>query len=174
MFLLGAGFMLVETKAVVRLALLLGSTWIVNAVVIGAILVMILIAKLLVLRGPSQRPGPAYVGLLATVALSSLLPLDLFLGWNRALQVVGACLLLFAPILFASVIFAVSFGRARQPSLAFGTNIAGAMVGGLAESSSMVLGFQYLGLVALAFYGLAAILVRALPLESPTIDSQAM
>ena len=34
LFLLGAGFMLLETKAVTELSLLFGSTWIVNAVVI--------------------------------------------------------------------------------------------------------------------------------------------
>src|SRR5262249_12825726 len=33
MFFLGAGFMLLETKAVVQLALLFGSTWLVNALV---------------------------------------------------------------------------------------------------------------------------------------------
>ena len=35
---------------------------------------------------------------------------------------------------------------------AFGANIAGAMFGGLAEYSSMILGFQYLLFVAVALY----------------------
>ena len=48
MFFLGAGFMLVETKAVVHMALLFGGTWIVNSVVIFAVLVMILVANLFV------------------------------------------------------------------------------------------------------------------------------
>ena len=42
LFFLGAGFMLVETKAVVAMALLFGSTWVVNSVVFFAVLVMIL------------------------------------------------------------------------------------------------------------------------------------
>src|SRR6185295_15552155 len=50
MFFLGAGFMLVETKAVVRMALLFGSTWMVNSVVFFAVLVVILFANLLVLK----------------------------------------------------------------------------------------------------------------------------
>src|SRR5205823_5422997 len=49
MFFLGAGFMLLETKGVVHMALLFGSTWVVNSVVFFAILVMILIANLYVL-----------------------------------------------------------------------------------------------------------------------------
>ncbi len=42
MFFLGAGFMLLETKGVVHLALLFGSTWVVNSIVFFAILVVIL------------------------------------------------------------------------------------------------------------------------------------
>ena len=38
MFFLGAGFMLIETKAVVQMALLFGGTWIVNSVVFCAVL----------------------------------------------------------------------------------------------------------------------------------------
>ena len=49
-------------------------------------------------------------------------------------------------------IFAVSFTRAVEPDRAFGANIAGAMFGGLAEYSSMLLGFQYLLFVAVALY----------------------
>src|SRR6185295_9635753 len=49
MFFLGAGFMLLETKGVVHMALLFGSTWIVNSVVFFAILVMILLANLFVI-----------------------------------------------------------------------------------------------------------------------------
>ena len=49
MFFLGAGFMLLETKGVVHLALLFGSTWVVNSIVFFAILVMILLSNLYVL-----------------------------------------------------------------------------------------------------------------------------
>ena len=38
MFFLGAGFMLLETKSVVHMALLFGSTWLVNSIVFGAVL----------------------------------------------------------------------------------------------------------------------------------------
>jgi hypothetical protein len=44
-FLLGAGFLLLETKGVTELSLLFGSTWIVNAVVIAAFLTMALLAN---------------------------------------------------------------------------------------------------------------------------------
>jgi len=160
LFFLGAGFMLVETKAVVTMALLFGSTWVVNSVVFLAVLVMILIANLWTLRSKPQRLWPYYVGLLITLALNAIVPLDFFLGMNRSIQVLGSCLLVFAPILFAAVIFAASFKRTMEPDRAFGVNIAGALLGGLAEYSSMLLGFQYLVLVAILFYAISAIGLR--------------
>ncbi|HVQ38726.1 MAG TPA: hypothetical protein VMS31_14405, partial [Pyrinomonadaceae bacterium] len=159
-FFLGAGFMLIETKAVVTMALIFGSTWVVNSVVFFAVLVMILLANLWIVKVKTARWWPYYAGLLITLALNVAVPLDFFLGMNRGIQVIGSCLLVFAPILFAGVIFAASFNRTTQPDRAFGVNIAGAMVGGLAEYSSMLLGFQYLVLVAMLFYTLSAIGLR--------------
>lgn len=161
LFFLGAGFMLVETKAVVTMALLFGSTWVVNSVVFLAVLMMILLANLWTLRSRPVRLWPYYVGLLITLVLNVIVPLDFFLGMNRGLQVLGSCLLVFAPILFAGVIFAASFKRTTQPDRAFGSNIAGAMLGGLAEYSSMLLGFQYVVLVAILFYAVSAIGLRS-------------
>ena len=55
MFFLGAGFMLLETKGVVHLALFFGSTWIVNAIVFSAILVMVLLSNLYVIAVQPRR-----------------------------------------------------------------------------------------------------------------------
>lgn len=160
LFFLGAGFMLIETKAVVSMALLFGSTWVVNSVVFFAVLVMILIANRWTLRFNPTHLGPYYAGLMVALALNTLIPLDFFLGMNRSLQVIGSCLLVFTPVLFAGVIFATSFERTSEPDRAFGFNIAGAMMGGLAENSSMLLGFQYVVLVAILFYALSALGLR--------------
>jgi spermidine synthase len=159
-FFLGAGFMLVETKAVVTMALLFGSTWVVNSVVFLAVLTMILLANFWALRVRPDQLWPYYAGLFVMLALNAIVPLDFFLGMNRSIRVLGSCLLVFAPIMFAGVIFAAAFKRARRPDLAFGLNIAGAMVGGLAEYSSMLLGFQYVVLVAILLYALSAVGLR--------------
>lgn len=174
LFFLGAGFMLVETKAVVTMALLFGSTWIVNSVVFFAVLVMILFANHLTLRFKPARIWPYYVGLFVTLFVNSAVPLDFFLGMTPSVQVIGSCLLGFAPILFAAVIFAGVFKRTVEPDRALGINIAGAMVGGLAEYSSMLLGFQYLVLVAILFYALSAIgLRRNGPIEESSAEAAA-
>ena len=84
MFFLGAGFMLVETKAVVHMALLFGGTWIVNSVVIFAVLVMIVLANWFVAVAKPSRLAPYYAGLLISLAVSALVPMESFLGMNRA------------------------------------------------------------------------------------------
>jgi hypothetical protein len=57
---------------------------------------------------------------------------------------------------FAGVIFARYFSDSADPDMAFGSNIAGSLVGGLSEYFSMLLGFRYLLLLAIAFYLLSA------------------
>jgi SAM-dependent methyltransferase len=166
MFFLGAGFMLVETKAVVNMALLFGSTWIVNSIVFSAVLVMILLANVFVLVRRPKSVMPFYIGLLASLALN-LLPLDLFLGMNRPMQIALSCLLVSLPIFFAGVIFAISFAQSTEPNTALGANIAGSILGGLSEYASMVLGFQYLMLLGIGFYGLSWLLsMRRQPREA--------
>ncbi len=152
MLLLGAGFMLIETTAVVHMALIFGSTWVVNAIVFSAVLVMILVANLVVLNSRPTRLAGYYVGLAAALALNFAVPLDSFLGWPLAARAVAAGLLVLAPIFFAGVIFASLFARAKRPEQALAFNTAGAILGGFAESSSLLVGFQYLILIAAAIY----------------------
>ena len=157
MFFLGAAFMLLETKAVVQLALLFGSTWIVNSLVFFTALVLILLANLFVLRAPPARLLWHYIGLFALLAAAILTPLDLFLGGGMLWRYAVPCVLALGPMFFAGVIFARTFRDAADPDMAFGSNIAGSVVGGLCESFSMLLGFRYLLLLAVAFYVLSAI-----------------
>ena len=124
---------------------------------------MILLSNLFVLK---FRPGSLrvyYAGLGAALGANIFIPLDFFLGMNRVPQIATSCLLVFAPIFFAGVVFAVSFRDSLEPDRDFGSNVAGAMAGGLAENASMLLGFRYLLVVAVMFYFLSAIF----PVSSP-------
>ena len=79
MFFLGAGFMLLETKGVVHMALLFGATWMVNSIVFFAILTMILASNLYVLAVRPRRLWPYYALLLAALWVNSVIPMDDFL-----------------------------------------------------------------------------------------------
>ncbi|MCC7175631.1 MAG: hypothetical protein IT159_10580 [Bryobacterales bacterium] len=152
MLLLGAGFMLLETKAIVHMALVFGSTWIVNTIVFSAVLVMILAANFWVLR---TRPGslrPFYLVLLAALALNVAVPLDSLLGLPVAVQGIAGGVLVLSPVLCAGVIFARLFAGAAKPEQALAWNTAGAMLGGLAESGSLLVGFQWLLVLAALIY----------------------
>jgi SAM-dependent methyltransferase len=152
MFFLGAAFMLLETKAVVQMAVLFGSTWVVNSAVFFTILVLLLCANLYVLRAQRINLIWHYIGLVVLLGVGALVPIDLFLDGGLLWRYGMPCLIALGPMFFAGVVFARSFRDSPQPDLAFGSNIAGSVVGGLAESLSMLLGFQHLLLVAVLFY----------------------
>jgi SAM-dependent methyltransferase len=158
MFFLGAGFMLLETKGVVHMALLFGGTWVVNSIVFFAILTMILFSNLYVLLMRPRRLWPYYVLLLAALVVNSVVPIDDFLELPGSSKVMGSCAVVFLPVFFAGVIFASAFRSSRRPDVDFGSNIAGIILGGLSENLSLVLGFNHLLWVAIGYYLLSALL----------------
>src|SRR5262249_21817959 len=152
MFFLGAGFMLLETKAVVQLALLFGSTWLVNALVFTVVLILILLANLYVLRARELGLAWHYAGLMILLAAAAFIPTSLFVAGGPLWRYAAPSALALGPMFFAGVIFARYFKNTRNPDQAFGANIAGAVVGGFCEAFSMLLGFRYLLLLATLFY----------------------
>jgi hypothetical protein len=172
MFFLGAGFMLLETKAVVHMALVYGSTWTVNLVVFSAILVMIFIANRWVLAHQPSTLGPYYIGLFVMLGLNIAVPLDSFLGWPVLLQGVASGALVLSPVLCAGVVFAMLFSKAGRPEEALAYNTAGAILGGLAETSSLLVGFKYLIAIAGVMYIVAWSTASAVESE-PLPDGQA-
>jgi hypothetical protein len=164
-FLLGVGFMLIETKGVTELGLTFGNTWQVIGIVISGILAMSFLANWTVQR---IRPGKlvlpfALLGasLLAGwwVARGGGLP---FGGWSR----LGSAALLTCPLYFSGIVFSSLLARRGDISAAMAANLLGAMCGGLLEYSSMYFGFRFLYLLALVLYGLAFLSTR---LERPSI-----
>jgi spermidine synthase len=158
MFFLGAGFMLLETKGVVHMSLLFGSTWVINSIVFFAILVMILLSNLYVLMAQPRKMWPCYTLLLASLLVNANVPMESFLSLPWASRVIVSCAIVFVPIFFAGVIFASAFRDSRQPDVDFGSNIGGVILGGLSEYFSLIVGFKNLLFIAVAFYILSAIL----------------
>jgi hypothetical protein len=68
--------------------------------------------------------------------------------------------LAFAPILVANLVFAQRFRGVGSSTTAFGANLLGAMVGGVLEYSSLVLGYRTLIPLVAALYGLAFVFGR--------------
>ena len=74
LFLLGAGFMLLETKSITGFALLFGTTWVVNAIVFAGVLVAVLAAVEVTRRFKTPPMKVMYVVLFGGLALSLGLP----------------------------------------------------------------------------------------------------
>ncbi|GAC1334227.1 MAG: hypothetical protein NVSMB22_26610 [Chloroflexota bacterium] len=153
--LLGAGFALQETKGITDIALLFGSTWITNIIVISAILVVILLANLAVSRWGDIPLHWVYVALVAALLFNYFVPLRGLLDYGFWVQVGASGVRVAGPLFFSGIIFARWFKSADNTSSALGANLMGAVVGGLAEYSSLALGLRDLYLLAILFYGLS-------------------
>jgi len=158
MFFLGAAFTLLETKGVTEIALVLGSTWVTNAVVILAVLVMILLGNLIVLKIRKVNRFLIYLFLAAAILFNYFFSFKFILGESYSVRVITSGLQVALPILFSSILFASFFRRIENSTTALGTNLLGAMFGGVLEYSSMVLGQRFLYLLALSFYILSFLL----------------
>lgn len=159
-FFLGAGFLLLEVQIVSKIALLFGTTWLVNALVISTLLLFIMAANWSVQRFAGIRVWTAYAGIAVTGLLAYVVPVDRYFFANALLRALCALILLCSPAYFAGIIFAKSYAASGFQSTALGSNILGALCGGIVESLSFWTGIRSLVLVALAFYLLSALLIK--------------
>ncbi len=157
---LGLGFTLMESSAIVRLALIFGSTWTVNAAVFAAVLLMIFVANWTVLRGLAPPLAVAWPSLCACIVINYFLPVaalfDLGAGW----RVAASGLSIGLPVYFAAVCFSRLFRRQPVTGYALGVNLVGAMAGGFVEYVSMLIGLRQVWLVVLVVYLLAWLSTR--------------
>lgn len=160
LFFMGAAFLLIETRGVTSLSLLFGSTWVVNAVVFGGILVMVLAANAAVQRWRWVDPKPWFATLFVAVVLLAFFPLGWLQAWPMLARSVAGGLLTGLPVGLAGVIVPMLLVRARDPAAALGANLLGAVLGGCLEYFSMLGGLRATALLALVLYLLAYLFLR--------------
>jgi Spermine/spermidine synthase domain len=159
LFFMGAAFLLLETKNVVQFALLFGTTWFVNALVFAGILVSVFLA-IEVARRIRLTPVWSYSGLFAALALAWVIPPNDLLGLAPIPRFLAATGIAFAPVFLANLVFADRFRDVGSPLTAFSANLLGAMVGGLLEYASLVIGYRQLLPVTALLYGCALLFGR--------------
>jgi hypothetical protein len=155
MFLMGAAFMLIETRGVTQLSLLFGSTWVVNSAVFGGILTMVLVANLLVDRFKPTEPLFWFIPLLASVILLAVITPAYFNGLALPVRGTLGGMINALPIGIAGIIVSIYLNKSRNPQAALGSNLLGSVIGGCTEYLSMWLGLRALALVALGLYVIA-------------------
>jgi hypothetical protein len=154
-FSMGAGFLLLETQVISRLALFFGTVWQVNGIVISALLVALLLANAVVER--AKKPMPrlwTLAALLAGLVIAYWFPYER-IGGSPSVAGTIAVVVFSIPVVFAGILFATEFRIAESPSAALGANMLGAVAGGLLENLSLLFGMRALLLFAMAVYCLA-------------------
>jgi len=161
--LLGAAFLLLETRGVTRFALLFGTTWLVNALVFAGVLVGVLAAVEITRRLPRPPSRLTSYSLLAvSLAVTAFVPSSALLQLPVAARLVAAIVVTFAPIIAANIVFAARFAGTADPTAAFGANLLGAMVGGCLEYLALLIGYP-------ALVGVAAVLYLGAFLLAPRV-----
>jgi SAM-dependent methyltransferase len=164
-FSMGAGFLLLETQAISRLALYFGTTWQINGIVITALLSTILAANIVTAK--QSKPWPRhwlFAALLAGLALVYFTPVDRIPGSPAMVGWILACAFA-VPVFFAGLLFAGEFRTARSPSAALGSNMLGAVAGGLLENSSLIFGLHALLPIAAGLYLMGTLGGRTTPIQ---------
>jgi SAM-dependent methyltransferase len=154
-FFLGGAFMLIEFKSITELALLFGSTWIVNAIAVSAVLGTVLLANLMVSRIRRVNVKVLYIFLFVFLILGFVLPLEWFLPHGSVVRWVVSSFLMGVPLFFASAIFATSLKQSQDVMEAFSSNFLGSAVGGMLEYGSLVFGIGSLYVFGAVLYVLA-------------------
>ncbi len=163
---LGAGFMLLEAQIVSKMALLFGTTWVVNAIVVSGLLCLIVAANLVYGSLPRIPLWIAYAGLFLTLAVMFATPMQKLFFASWLVRTIVATLALCLPVFFAGIIFVSSFARAGFRGTALGSNLFGSLLGGLLESFSLWFGLRSLAILAAVLYLLSAIFLRRVEAES--------
>jgi hypothetical protein len=151
-FFLGAGFLLLEAQIVSKMALLFGTTWLVNSIVIAGLLTLVVASNFLVQWMPKMPMTIGYVGVLCTIVAGYFVPLDWLFFQSVWVKALAATAVLCLPIFFAGIVFIRSFAHARFSSEALGSNLLGALTGGMLESLSMWTGIRSMLVMAGLLY----------------------
>jgi Spermine/spermidine synthase domain len=155
LFFMGAAFMLLETKNIVQFALLFGTTWFVNALVTAGVLVAVFAAVEVSRHVVVRRPALLYAALLAALIVAWAIPPSALLTLSPLPRFVVAVIIAFAPIFLANMVFAQRFRGTGDSTTAFGANLLGAIIGGILEYASLVIGYRWLLVFVAVLYGLA-------------------
>ncbi|MBK8575832.1 MAG: hypothetical protein IPN90_09200 [Elusimicrobia bacterium] len=162
-FFLGAGFMLLETKNITKLALIYGSTWQTTSIVVIAVLSIILASIVLIKYGWEPSPRWTWILLFGSLFLSSLWNEQWVQGGPSWAGGVLTTLILSLTFGLSNIIFIRLFATVKNPSLALGLNLLGAVVGGVAEYGTLLVGMRAMYLVVIFFYGAAWLFTKGGP-----------
>jgi thiamine transporter ThiT len=114
--------------------------------------VLIVAANVLVEWKPRVPVVVGYAGIFASILAAYVIPLETFFFHSIWMEAVTATTVLCLPVFFAGIVFIRNFARAGFSGEALGSNLFGALIGGLLESLSMWTGIRSLLIIAALLY----------------------
>ena len=157
LFLLGAGFLLLETYNISRAALIFGNTWIVNAIVVSGIMIMTLFSNTTFTIFPKIQTKILALGLVFSLVILLWFSVPFFHSLPFISRAVLYGALISLPVFFSSMLFVRAFQDSDKPNQALAVNLSGALIGGLLQSLSFAIGMQGLLFIGISIYVLAII-----------------
>ncbi len=159
LFFMGAAFLLLETKCISNFALLFGTTWLVNAMVFFGVLLTVYIAIEFTERIKFNITW-CMLALFASLFIAWLTPISYLLPLPSLMRFIIGILLAFSPLFFANIIFTSRFKCTANSLHAFAANQFGAVVGGLLEYASLIIGLRDLLIIIAALYLLSIFILN--------------
>lgn len=161
--LMGAAFLLLESKSVIQFSLLFGTTWLNYSLVFLAVLLLVLAANWAAMFFPRRNPFLLWsiaILLLFSCAVPLIFaPARLLVLEHVFWRFLAASVLLLLPIFFANLLFSIAFREQRVAEHVFGWNLIGATLGGILEYFSVVTGYSALSWVVMVLYGTTIVLL---------------
>lgn len=152
LFFMGAAFLLLQTKNIATFALLFGTTWFVNALVFGGVLLIVLAAVETTARFKTPPLKYLYAAIAVSLAAAWALPEEWLLGLPYVPRLIAATLVAFVPIYIANVAFSKRFRESGDTRSAFAVNLLGTILGGCLEYSALFTGYNNLLFVVAVLY----------------------
>ena len=151
-FFLGGAFLLLQVQNISKASVVLGNTWLVNAVIITGVLVMILLANAIAARFPKLPLAPVYFALCGSCLALYFVDLSryAFLPFATKAFIVGGLTTL--PMLFSGIVFIRSFAAVKAKHEALGANLIGSLFGALLQSITFLIGIKALLLIVAGLY----------------------
>ena len=157
--LLGAGFALIEIKGINEFALVIGSTWYTNVIIITAILCMSLLANIIIGRYKAFDVRIIIIALFILLIGNTIIPTTAILqNLPYAITILLGAIRISLPLICSGILFSNLLLKAEKANNLLGFNILGAMIGGVLEYMSLIGGFSLLNYMAILIYLFSIIL----------------
>jgi hypothetical protein len=128
--------------------------------VFAGILLSVLAAVEVTRRVRFPDPSRLYAALFAALIGAWVVPAHTLLRLAFVPRFAAATAIGFAPVFLANLVFADRFRYVGESGVAFGANLLGAMVGGLLEYASLMIGYRMLLVAVAVLYSLAFVFGR--------------